>query len=174
MKRILVWTALVLGVAIISHMAVLRMVPGAIMSKAMTAMHDRGVPLHGFALSPRITPKTQTIVRPSPDLAYSICRFDLSAGPILISGMAGPDYGSLTIFDASTNAVFITSLNTNEGRENAVILTLDTNYKADNGTPIAVLEKPKGLALIRRRAPNAEQYEAARQLSKHDICTPVS
>ena len=54
------------------------------------------------------TPANQPIVRPSPDLAYSSCPFDLSAGPVLITmvPVAGR-YSSLSVFDARTDVVFV-------------------------------------------------------------------
>lgn len=157
-------------VAVGAHMAVLRMAPLAIMSKAMSVMAERGVPLHKFSMSPRITPKTQTIVRPSPDLAYSLCRFDLSSGPILIRGTKWDGYASLTIFDAETNAVFIASLNAADTNSNSVILTLDSDVKPTDNTPVLTLVKPKGLALIRRLAPTTELYDQAKILGHSDMC----
>ena len=57
------------------------------------------------------TPANQPIVRPSPDLAYSSCPFDLSAGPLLIQyvPVAGR-YSSLSVFNARTDVVFVLSL----------------------------------------------------------------
>ncbi|HRK67250.1 MAG TPA: hypothetical protein PKY73_06825, partial [Hyphomonas sp.] len=53
-----------------AHFLTLNALPGRIMSKAREAMVERGLPLHHWQMSPRVTPETQTIVRPSPDLAY--------------------------------------------------------------------------------------------------------
>lgn len=170
MKRF-IWIGGFIVIAACAHIAVLRTAPSAIMSKVMNVMAERGLPLHQFSLSPRITPKTQTIVRPSPDLAYSLCRFDLSDGPILISGTKWNGYGSLTIFDAETNAVFITSLNTASPNSNAVILTLNANVKPSADIHVLKLQKPKGLALIRRLAPTTELYNQAISLASSDMCT---
>ena len=170
MKR-LIWVGGFIAIAICTHMAVVRMAPSTIMSKVMNVMAERGLPLHQFSLSPRITPKTQTIVRPSPDLAYSLCRFDLSEGPILIMGTRWNGYGSLTIFDAETNAVFITSLDTASPNSNPVILTLDAGVQPSAGIHVLKLDKPKGLALIRRLAPTTELYNQAHKSAKSDICT---
>ena len=54
------------------------------------------------------TPANQPIVRPSPDLAYSSCPYDLSEGALLINyvPVAGR-YSSLSVFDARTDVVFV-------------------------------------------------------------------
>ena len=47
------------------------------------------------------TPDNQPIVRPSPDLAYSSCPYDLSNGPLLINYVPVVGrYSSLSVFDA--------------------------------------------------------------------------
>ena len=61
------------------HAVVLFGAPSFIMGKAMAAMEERDVPTHAFALAKRMTPETQRVVRPSPDLAYSLCLFDFSS-----------------------------------------------------------------------------------------------
>lgn len=96
-----------------------------------------------------------------------ICRM----APSLVSGTKWNGYGSLTIFDAETNAVFITSLDTAEAKSNAVILTLRANVKSNADIHVLKLEKPKGLALIRRLAPTVELYDEANSLASSDVCT---
>ncbi|MCI4645561.1 MAG: DUF1254 domain-containing protein, partial [Hyphomonadaceae bacterium] len=83
----------------------LHKMPGLIMSRAMVKMEASGIALHDFTLAPRMTPQTQTVVRPSPDLAYSICLFefgaDLTELDIRIAAYDG--MSSVSFFDAKTN-----------------------------------------------------------------------
>ena len=54
------------------------------------------------------TPARQPVVRPSPDLAYSSCPYDLSVGPLAIDVTPVPGrYSSLSIFDAATDVIFV-------------------------------------------------------------------
>jgi uncharacterized membrane protein len=54
------------------------------------------------------SPARQPVVRPSPDLAYSSCPYDLSNGPIAIDVAPVPGrYTSLSIFDAATDVIFV-------------------------------------------------------------------
>ena len=159
---------------ITSHILTLQAAPILIMKKAMTIMAERGVPLHGFSLSPRITPSTQTIVRASPDLAYSLCLFDLSAGPIVIKGAKWDGYGSLTIFNNVTDVIHIASLNISSGDTGGAILSLDKDKIAREGLPVITLKSPKGIALIRRLAPTPYLYKQAKTLSNMDICASLA
>lgn len=156
-----------------AHILTLRAAPAAIMSKAISVMSERGIPTHKFVMSKRLTPETQNIVRASPDLAYSLCLFDLSEGPVLVRGVKWDGYASLTIFNSVTDAVYIASLDTGVNDPGSAILTLDDKFKSKDH-PIAVLKNPKGIALIRRLAPNAELYKDVQVLSKPDICTVLN
>ncbi|WP_170003984.1 DUF1254 domain-containing protein [Pseudopontixanthobacter vadosimaris] len=154
------------------HVLALRAAPEFIMSRAMAAMADRGVPLHGFVLLPRITPETQTVVRPSPDLAYSICRFDLAAAPGGIRVRAGAYDGmsSISVFDDQTVNIATERV----GAEPAeFILTGQDAASADPALPAIESGSERGLILIRRLAPTAAAYDRVRRAAQNDACEPL-
>ncbi len=153
------------------HVLALRAAPEFIMSRAMAAMADRGVPLHGFVLSPRITPETQTVVRPSPDLAYSICRFDLAAAPGGIRVRAGAYDGmsSISVFDDQT--VNIATVRVEAEPAEFILTGQDT--PADPALPAIEPGSERGLILIRRLAPTAAAYDRVRRAAQNDACEPL-
>lgn len=164
--RPLVLGALAAGAA---HLFILQAAPGFIMGRAMDAMEQRGVPLHAFALAPRTTPQSQTVVRPSPDLAYSICRYDFDRldGPLTVRMEAWDNYSSLSLFDAQTNN-FLTVRGDGQSRE----LVL---HGPDSRAPGAVVSPTgKGLILIRRLAPASADYDRVTGVSASDRCTPAT
>lgn len=167
--------SILLFTALASHFIVLFGFPGYVMSKAFERLEARGLPVHQFVLTEKISPQNQTIVRASPDLAYSICRFDLSDGPIRISGARWEGYASLSIFDADTNNVLATSLDLASGEPNEITLIRvgEDRPEVSEGSLIVELEQPFGLALIRRLAPSQELYDQAAQLSAQDRCAPL-
>ena len=83
------------------------MVPDALMHLAVGRIAKAGGPNH-FTHAPLATAASRAIVRPSPDLAYSSCPFDLSRGPLLIDAVPVlAPYWSLSIFDRHTNVVLV-------------------------------------------------------------------
>ena len=48
-------------------------------------------------------------MRPSPDLAYSACVYDLSAGPIRVTAAAWDDYMSVSAFAANSDNFFVSN-----------------------------------------------------------------
>jgi|GEM_PF-2450290 len=173
MKKLIAISLFVVAI-ITAHVLTLRSVPSVIMTKAIAAMGKRGIPEYKFVLSEPVTLETQTIVRSSPDLAYSICLFDLSNGPVFVSGAKWHGYGSLTIFDGVTDAVYIASLDAADTNiSGSVVLTMDDKFISKEH-PVAILNKPKGIALIRRLAPSTALFERVQTLSELDLCSPLS
>lgn len=163
------WTgpiALLLVCAAAMHLAVLHFAPGVIMSRAMTALAERGVELHRFSVPERVSPQTQRVVRSSPDIFYALCRYDLSnPGQELALRMgAWPDYQSLSLFSAQTDN-FATLRGT--GKAVAVRL-LPPGSAAEEGAIVS--PTAKGVILIRRLAPDAERFAGAVEAGKGDAC----
>lgn len=170
MKRWLGPLAVLAVCAAAAHALTLVLAPGVIMDRAMSVLADRGIALHAFTATPRVTPQTQQVVRSSPDLYYALCRFDLGAdGASLAVRMgASPDYQSLAFFDAQTDN-FATLRGT--GREVNVRL-LPPGSAPEKGAVVSPTER--GVILVRRLAPDARRYAAAAEAGKADQCRLVT
>lgn len=174
--RLNIWQigAIVFAVsALVVHVTMLLSLPSSIMSKTRSLLEARGVQVHAWSASPRMTPQTQNFVRPSPDLAYAVCLFDPADGPVQISAPAWDGYASLSVFDHKTNAVFVTSLDANiEEPRRVIIARKDDVLATDEATPIVRLEQG-GIAIIRRLAPSEDLHNAAQALVAEATCAPV-
>ena len=159
------------------HIFVLKKTPSVIMNKAMTAMDQRGVETHGFTLSPRLTPQTQTVVRPSPDLAYSICLYDFSQGGILhVSAAAYDNYASISFFDSETNNFATLRVGKNEDNAGKTFRLYPPTHRIPPNFKIADdpmrIDAPtsRGIILIRRLAPRLTDYERVVSIASTDQC----
>ena len=159
---------LVLAIAALGpHWATLAFAPSVIMDRALGALESRGVALHAFTAPTRITPQSQQVVRSSPDLFYSLCRYDLSgpASSLSITMAEWPDYQSLSFFDAGTNNFL-----THRGTGQSITVTLTApGSGGDSESPTQ-----RGVVLIRRLAPSQELFDAAKAVSVGDTCALVS
>ena len=170
MKR---WAGpLIFGIACAgaAHVAVLQFAPSMIMDVAMEKIAQRGAQLHRFEVGPRTTPETQTVVRPSPDLAYSACLFDLSQAPegLRVTLAATPGYASLSFFDARTNNF----LTIRGGGTDQVITLLPPG--GDGGTRgEAVAPTMTGVILTRRLAPTQADFDKVSQIAALDRCDVI-
>jgi uncharacterized membrane protein len=96
MKRFVLYALLFAATVITGHMVTLHLVPEVIMDRTFKAMEARGITPHTFSLAPKATPQSQTVVRPSPDLAYSICLYDFTDNPKPLYVSAAHRYGAVT------------------------------------------------------------------------------
>ncbi|MEM6534535.1 MAG: DUF1254 domain-containing protein [Pseudomonadota bacterium] len=165
--------------ALVAHVWMLARIPTMVMSTARALFIENGAIENGWSPSPRVTPETQRIVRPSPDLAYSICLFDASSGPVEISAPAWDGYGSLSIFNERTDNVFVTSLDAAEDAPNQVIVGPEgyvpsPDIAIEGEAPPILILTGEGVALIRRLAPSQALHDAAQSLVDQSVCQPLS
>ncbi|MEL7453447.1 MAG: DUF1254 domain-containing protein, partial [Pseudomonadota bacterium] len=177
MRRALLNFAIFVVLAVIGHLTVLYAAPGVIMGAAMDRMEGLGLPLHAFAQSPRTTPETQTVVRPSPDLAYSICRFDFTQidGPLEIQAGVWRDYSSISFFDSRTNNFATVPVLAGDEAEPTTRLVLyppgrSNREEVQSRSDYLRAPSKRGLVLIRRLAPTAEAYAHVERLAERDRC----
>lgn len=153
---------------VLGHFFVLTNIPSFIMGKAHQTFESQGLPENMFIASPRQTPQTQRIVRPSPDLAYAICRFDTISGPVFINAPTWDGYGSLSIFNSKTDNVFVADLGPDSDFQG-----IEVRRAAENNREGALKLDGRGIALIRRLAPTQEQYDVAASLVSGATCAVV-
>lgn len=154
---------------VIGHSLVLTAIPAFIMGKAHQSFEKQGVPQNAWTGSPRQTPETQRIVRPSPDLAYAICRFDTTTGPVFITAPTWDGYGSLSIFNDQTDNVFVADLGATSGFQG-----IEIRRPAENTSAGALILDGRGIALIRRLAPTEADYQRATALLSDAVCAPIN
>lgn len=171
MIRAVSYSAVFAVAAVAGHLATLHALPPLFMSRAMEMLQSQGAPINAIRLAPRMTPQTQTVVRPSPDLAYSICLFDVTDGPVRVEAARGPDYASMSVYDARTDNIAAFSLRDGSNEPNAIVIALqgEETRGARDGFRVNV-DHPKGVVLIRRLAPTAALYDDAARLAEQDLC----
>ena len=95
------------------------------------------------------TPERQPVVRPSPDLAYSSCPYNISDGPIAIDVAPVPGrYTSLSIFDAATDVIFVRNDVEADGKPFRIIVAR-AGQAVPKGAEVVRTNHDHGIALIR-------------------------
>ena len=116
------------------------------------------------------TPENQPIVRPSPDLVYSSCAYDLSKGPLRLHvvPVAGR-YSSLSIFDARTDVVFVRNDVQAGGKPYDIILAR-TGQTVPQGAEIVRVGYDRGIALIRLLLKTPIEIDALDTIRRQSVC----
>lgn len=164
-----VWAVLIS--AVLTHLAIIYAVPNVLMNVAISRLSDMG--LNRWQVAPRVTEQSRTIVRPSPDFAYSACTYDLSRGPLVISAAPWREYWSLSLYAGNSDNFFV--IDDREAHYGAEITLVQRGRAHPEGASM-VVESPsaRGIALIRRLAPTPEEYSAAAQVAREDVCASVA
>ena len=109
----------------------------------------RGGGFNHFFHAPLVDAHHQTIVRPSPDLLYSSCPFDLSGGPIEVRAAPIPGhYSSISIFNGRTDVAYVRNDEDMAGQAMVVTLAL-AGQRVAPGTPVVRVAMPRGIVLQR-------------------------
>ena len=163
-----VWLALI--AAVLAHFAFVHFTPRVMMRVAIDRLGEGRVNFWRFG--ERVTPASRTIVRPSPDFAYSACPYDLSRGPVLIQVAPWDQYWSLSLYAESSDNFF--TLNDREARYGGEVTLVRVGAPHPEGASM-VVESPsqRGIALVRRLAPRVEDFTAAAQVAREDVCASV-
>ena len=129
--------------------------------------------------APRADANSRTVVRPSPDLLYTACVFDLSKGPLHIRAPIQDGYVSVSGFGSdSSNFFAVNDRNTlaaADGRKRFdLLLTRGELVVTPVGARVIVSPSPRGLVLFRSLVPEEgalPQLIADYQVNQ--LCNPL-
>ena len=126
--------------------------------------------------APLATSDARAIVRPSPDLAYSSCPFDLANGPVLIDVAPVPaPYWSLSVFDPRTDVTFVRNNIQAGGKPIRVALIGEGGGQAPPGYEPVPVKGSSGIALVRTLVDDRARFpqiDAARRASRCRSMSP--
>jgi len=160
--------AIVLGIVcgLLAWHATIGAMPRALMALAVRRVASAGG-INRMTHAPIVTAKSRAIVRPSPDLLYSSCPYDVGVGPVLIDVLPiDAPYWSLSVFDTLTNTAFVRNNQQTKGQPLRVALIRKGQVVPKGYYPV-MPAGTRGVALIRvlidRNAPSDTIDRARRQ-----------
>jgi uncharacterized membrane protein len=170
MKPALTWIVWVAVVALASHLGSAWIAPRYIMSRTMDAIageFGRNV----FIERPLADATSRSVVRPSPDLMYSLCVLDLAKGPVHVRAPASAPYSSLSVFAASTDNVFVQNDRALAGTERDFdVWIAREGQPVPQGATVARLPSARGIALVRRVVADPGQQKSLESLRHEARC----
>ena len=119
------------------------------------------------------TPENQPIVRPSPDLAYAACAYDLKDGPVEVTMAPVPGrYSSLSVFDARTDVVFVR--NDQQAKERTFQIVIAREGQAvPAGKDVVRVGYDRGIALIRLLLNSPSEIQSLESLRRQSSCRQI-
>lgn len=175
MNAVVKWTlAVVIGAAVV-HVLAVWFAPQLIMVIATDRLEARAGGVNTLMHAPRITEESRDVVRPAPDLAYSICNYDVSTGPVRLVLPRTSTYSSVSLFDHATNNFLVVNDQSVEGeaQEIWVVGAAAQAPVPPDSVRVVVAPSQRGVALFRRVIPAETDWpriDAERRLAR---CEPL-
>ncbi|MBB6424774.1 DUF1254 domain-containing protein [Sphingopyxis sp. JAI128] len=147
-------------------------IPYGLMGVAMERLGQGGT--NSMSHGNLATPARQPVVRPSPDLAYSSCPYDLSKGPLAINVTPVPGrYSSLSLFDAATDVIFVRNDLEARGKPYRIIVARE-GQAVPAGVEIVRTDQDQGIALIRLLLKEPAEIGALDAVRRQSSCRTVT
>lgn len=164
-----VWAALV--VAVVVHFGLIHVAPRIMMNAAIERIGAEGYNV--WRSAPRITAAAREIPRPSPDFAYFACAYDLDEGPLSIRAAPWAGYWSLSLYAANSDNYYV--IDDRETDYDARITLVRAGRRPpDDALNVVFSPSRRGIALIRRLAPDVASHAVATATAQGDVCAPLT
>lgn len=158
--------------AAVTTWAAIGAIPYGLMNVAMERLGQGGI--NTMSHGNLATPARQPVVRPSPDLAYSSCPYDLSAGPLAIDVTPVPGrYSSLSIFDAATDVIFVRNDVEAQGKPFRIMVARD-GQAVPAGAEVVRTTHDRGIALVRLLLKDPKEIGALNAVRRQSTCATVT
>jgi uncharacterized membrane protein len=159
-------------VAAVTAYAVICAIPYGLMHVAMDRLGRGGI--NKMSYGNLANPDHQPVVRPSPDLAYSSCPYDLASGPIAIDVTPVPGrYTSLSVFDAATDVIFVRNDVEAGGKPFRIVVARD-GQAVPVGAEIVRTNHDRGIALIRLLLKDPSEIGGLDAARRQSSCATVT
>lgn len=157
--------------ALLGYRLALVATPRVLMAAAVKRVGQAG--MNRMTHAPLATSRSRAIVRPSPDLAYSSCPFDLSTGPVRITVPPIPSaYWSLSVFDARTDTAFVR--NNGQGAASGINLVLARlGQLTPPGAAVVRIADARGIALVRVLVEDRAAFAPIDAARRRASCAPL-
>ncbi|MBV9043951.1 MAG: DUF1254 domain-containing protein [Alphaproteobacteria bacterium] len=172
-RRNWMWLVATVLVAVVMHVGSVILIPRAIMARTMGVIAGR-IGMNKMAYAPRPSAAARGVVRPSPDLLYSTCVYDLDAagGAVRVHASGMPKtYWSVSLFDANTDNFYV--INDRKAKGDGVdFVIVAPGAAADTKLPVVVAPTNRGLVLFRTLINDEKHFAEIERARRGAACEP--
>ena len=160
---------MVVGVLVFA--AVMFATPYVMMGAAMKKLSGGGRAENQFIFAPRTSETSRAVVRPSPDLAYGVCVYDLKKGALRVHAAPGDNYMSISVFQANSDNIF--AQNDRQAPTGVDFVLARSGQATPPGARVVISPSEKGIILDRRLAPSQDAFVKADVARHGDVCETI-
>jgi uncharacterized membrane protein len=121
-----------------------------------------------------VTASSRLIVRPSPDLLYSLCRFDVSRRPLEVTAAVPDTYFSIAAYASNTDNFYVINDREIDARRVTLVLVREgTPYAPRAGERVVPSPTDEGVVLFRTLITDRARLDRLRALQRQADCRPL-
>ena len=172
MKRLLPWFLVTVLLAVTFHILTVKAYPYYVMFKLKMSRKGK---MNTIVHAPRVSAHSRRVVRPSPDLLYSACGYDLSEKPLHVTAIIPEDtYWSVSMFAANTDNFFVIN-DRKLGLKKVDIILVKKGDKFMTNENTMVIESPstKGVVLFRMLITDENKVDSLITVQRKASCRPL-
>jgi uncharacterized membrane protein len=161
-----------LALAVLIHAAVILTLPYVVMGVAMGMDTVGGAaPVNEEFHAPRVDASLRDSPKPSPDLLYTICNFDVSERPLRVTAELPEFYWSFSLYARNADNVFVVNDREVEGSNyEAYVVGPSTQERPPDGANVISSPSDRGLALFRTLIPGEDYFQEAKEVQRQSGC----
>ena len=172
--KLLKWALGIFVCAWLGQYLLALMIPNLIME----GLYQRGGQLgdyNSISVAPRPDERMRGVVRPSPDLLYARCIYNLEDGPLTIAATVPERYWSMQFYQMNTdNYAGITNQRDERYRVGSVVnVTLVEPNSEAQDYPHEVIQSPTQRGIVLLRASGIGDEDVTRQALENSRCSPT-
>lgn len=164
---------------VLVHLLAVWAAPRVIMQVLMHGPMAQKMNMHNQAAFPEaVTAKSRSVVMPSPDMLYSVCAYDLSAGPVRVQAApALTNYWSIALYAANSDNFFVRNDRQTQGRPVDLWLVAATpdgaQKHAPPGAEVVLSPSVTGFLLMRVLTADYQAEQAVLESARRTLqCSP--
>lgn len=172
MKGWLKWLAAAALLSAVIHVLTVLAMPSAMI--LMAQLESGAVPNRMYHSKP-VTAASREVVRPSPDLLYSACPFDVSVRPLRITAAVPDGYFSVSGFGDNTDNFFVINDTQMKGKRFSMILVGPDELKlTPDSERVVTAPSTRGVVLFRLLVKERSRLEVLQKLQRQARCQPLN
>jgi len=175
MKSGLRWVMATLLLALVFHLLTVTFFSRATMALAFKRILKRsGAEINTLIHSPRVNVDSRNVVKPSPDLLYSICVYDVGEKPLRITAVIPDTYWSISFYQTNTDNFYV--LNDRQAKSNPVdivLLTKGQTVANVENAEVVVAPTAKGVLLLRILITDDDNVDDLIKIQRSATCKPL-
>ncbi len=174
MRTTFSWIFATLMLAVIVHIITIHTIPYVVMHRAMSRISENASGVNTPFFPPLPTATSRGVVRPSPDLLYVTCVYDVGKGPVRFTGPVPDGYWSLSFFaDNTDNFYAVDDRKLSSKSVDVLLVNEDQEAQVRSGETLVTTPSDKGVAIFRFIMTSPATRETLDKLRHQSTCAPV-